>query len=318
MTPRRILPLLFAAATLAGVSTTRASSVITIQAGLNQVSDVLVDPAGNVFVTQRSPSNAVLRFPAGSNVSSVFATGFGDPAGIARDSQDNLFVANHATHSVSKVTPGGAVTTFATGITNPGAIVIDPSNNLYVGEYYSQAVKKITPAGVVSSYGAAALGSGSGTTRRLTAMCWEPDGTILCGTFGPADGTGPYPITRIPAAGGTATSVVVSALPITGIARGPLGEHYFACYQRHTIARSTLPAAPVLYAGANLVPGLVNSTLLASRFNFPAGIAVDNTTGNIFITDTINDAVRAIVDAETGPTSTVSTSWGRVKGLYHR
>ena len=85
-------------------------------------------------------------------VVSTFATGFSEPWGLAFDSSGNLYVANHASTTVSKVTPGGAVSTFASGFSDPTALAFDSSGNLYVANLGTESVLEVTPAGVVSTF----------------------------------------------------------------------------------------------------------------------------------------------------------------------
>jgi len=316
---RRAIPhaLAVALALLAAPDPAAALEVTTLHTGLNGVSQLCFDAQRNLYATLRNPSNSVVKIPAGGGTPSTFAIGFSDPFGIVCDSQGNLFVTNYGGDRVDKVTPSGTRTVFATGIVDPAPIAIDPLDNLYVGEYFSQAVKKITPAGTVTHYAQAGLGTASGTTRRLTALFMEPDGRLLCGTFGPGDGTPPYPITSIPAGGGTRTVVCTSSIPITSIFLGPAGIHYFAGYQYDVLARSVLPAPPQVYAGALNTPGLVDGALLSARFQYPAGLAMD-TDGLIYVADTLNDAIRVVNDPLTGPTPATRSTWGRLKDLYRK
>ena len=297
--------------------------VTTAHTGLNGVTKVRFDSQRNLYAALRAPTNTVVKIPAGGGAPFTFATGFSDPIGMVFDSQGNLFVTNFGGDRVDKVTPDGTRTVFATGIADPSPIVIDPQDNLYVGEYFTQAVKKITPNGVVSAYGAAGLGNtGSGPdpfpgNRRLTAMFYESNGRILCATFGPGDGTGPFPITSIPAGGGTRTVVCTSSFPITDILLGPSGIYYFANYQNDVISRSVLPAVPALYAGGNNLAGFVDGPLLTARFSIPAGLALD-TDGLIYIADTTNDAIRVLNDPFGGPTPAKRGTWGRLKNTYRQ
>ena len=82
---------------------------------------------------------------------STFASGFDSAAGMAFDSAGNLYVANFAGDTVSKVTPTGVVSTFATGFNRPSALAFD-AGNLYVANEYAGTVSKVTPAGVVSTF----------------------------------------------------------------------------------------------------------------------------------------------------------------------
>jgi hypothetical protein len=319
---RRTLPCTLAALlTIASPGLAVPPEVTTAHTGLNGVTKLCFDSQGNLYAALRAPSNSVVKIPAGGGAPVTFATGFADPLGIVCDSQGNLFVTNGgaAGNRVDKVTPGGTRTVFATGFTTPSPIAIDPQDNLYVGDYFSQVVRKITPAGVVSSYGSAGLGIGSnGENRRLTALLYDPPtGRLLCGTFGPGDGTGPFPIRSLPPGGGTSSPVCVSSFAVTDIVLGPAGIYYFAGYQNDVISRSVLPAVPTLYAGGTNLNGFVDGPLMDARFSIPAGLALDRD-GLIYVADTVNDAIRVLNDPYDGPTPVERGTWGRLKDLYRR
>ena len=79
--------------------------------------------------------------------------------GLAFDAAGNLFVANASDGTVSKVTPGGTVSTFASGFTDPMALACDAAGNLYVAnnifngrDKNLSTISEVTPAGVVSTF----------------------------------------------------------------------------------------------------------------------------------------------------------------------
>jgi DNA-binding beta-propeller fold protein YncE len=79
------------------------------------------------------------------------------PYGVAIDSSNNVYAANwadtpHTNTTVSKITPGGAVSDYLTGLTAPEGLAFDGSNNLYVSNYYAGTISKRTPQGVVSEF----------------------------------------------------------------------------------------------------------------------------------------------------------------------
>lgn len=181
-------------------------------ARFNKPFDLTVDSAGNVFVTDQynhtirkiTPGAAVTTF-AGTAGETGTANGtggiarFNKPAGIARDSANNLFVADLENHTIRKITPAGVVTTFA-GSPGEGSfgdgpaaearfylphyLAIDASNNVYVTEFYGRRIRKITPAGFVTTIGGSGdslLMDGTGDHARFykpTGIAVAPDGTV--------------------------------------------------------------------------------------------------------------------------------------------
>ncbi len=140
---------------------------------------VAVDSNDNVYVADTenncirkiTPQGAVSIF-AGGVRQAGFTDGIGtnarfnNPRGVAVDSFDNIFVADHYNHLIRKITPQGEVTTFAgnriEGFVNgfrtnsrfnhPISIAIDSNDNLYVSDYNNNEIRKITPDGEVSTY----------------------------------------------------------------------------------------------------------------------------------------------------------------------
>jgi streptogramin lyase len=91
---------------------------------------------------------------------------FHSPYGIAVDPSGTVYVADSASNTIRRVTPGGVVTTVAgfagtsgssdgTGraarFNGPWGLCSDVSGNVYVTERANRAIRKITPQGVVST-----------------------------------------------------------------------------------------------------------------------------------------------------------------------
>ncbi len=175
--------------------------------------DVAVDSAGNVYVTDFSNFTIRKVTPAGvvstlaglaKATGSTDGTGaearFFDPRGLCIDSTGNLYIADRFNHLVRKITPQGVVTTVAgrartTGnvdgvggearLNSPQDITIDPAGNLWVMEWGGSVVRRISPDGMVSTLGGKynQLGSANGTGtdasfRWPTGIAVTPQGTI--------------------------------------------------------------------------------------------------------------------------------------------
>lgn len=93
------------------------------------------------------------------------------------------------------------------------------------------------------------------------------------------------------------------------IAVDSAGNGYVADYESHTIRKVTPDGVTTTLAGAPGLPGFVDGTGAAARFNGPASLAVD-AAGNVYVTDRDNHNIRKIT-----PAGVVTTLAGSTTGL---
>jgi sugar lactone lactonase YvrE len=142
-------------------------------ARFNFPTDVAIDAAGNLYVTDTGNVTVRKITPAG-NVSTLAgspgqpgiqdgvgaAARFSRPQGLTIDTAGNLFMTDSSDTTIRKITPSGRVTTFAGSIkfsgladgvgaaaqlNAPHGITIDSLGNLYVADTGNCALRKITP-----------------------------------------------------------------------------------------------------------------------------------------------------------------------------
>ena len=77
---------------------------------------------------------------------------FSGPTGIAKDSQNNIYVANFKNDTIERITSEGKREIFFTkgGVKGPVGLAVDGSDNLYVANYNGNSILKITPDKTVS------------------------------------------------------------------------------------------------------------------------------------------------------------------------
>jgi sugar lactone lactonase YvrE len=167
---------------------------------------VAVDSSGFVYVSDND--GHLIRKISTTGVVSIFAgvastagyvdgTGgtakFNKPAGIAFDSNDNLYVVEQNNLVIRKITPTGIVSTFAgsgargsangTGRTasfnNPIGVAIDHGGNFYVTDNSNHLIRKINPAGEVSTLAGVASIAGYADGLGETANFNYPYGVAL-------------------------------------------------------------------------------------------------------------------------------------------
>jgi streptogramin lyase len=335
--------------TLAGTAGTYGSADGTgAAARFNNPNGVATDVSGNVYVVDSSNHTIRKIAPAGV-VTTLAGKSFGadgtgaeasfyGPRGVATDAGGNVYVADQYNHTIRKITPAGVVTTLAgtagtygsadgTGaaarFNSPLGVATDAGGNVYVADQYNHTIRKITPAGVVTTlagtaevtgsadgtgaaarfnrpYGVATDASGNvyvGDRFNYTIRKITPAGVVTtlagtAGTSGGADGTG-------------AAARFNSPL---GVATDVSGNVYVADQGNQAIRKITPAGVVTTLAGTAGTYGSADGTGAAASFYQPRGVATD-TSGNVYVTDTLNSTIRKITPA--GVVTTLVGTAGR-------
>lgn len=138
------------------VSPSGAKPTDVVTAALN----IAHSPAQNVVALNRladatAPYQPILSTaPAAWTIAIQYpATAFSAPTGIAADPSGNLWVSNASSHSVTLLSPAGAVIgTYATGQSGNGAIAIDLNGDARVAGNTSGSLLKVTNTGAIATY----------------------------------------------------------------------------------------------------------------------------------------------------------------------
>jgi sugar lactone lactonase YvrE len=232
-----------------------------------------VDTDGNVF--EANANQGVINKYDKNGSRTVFASGLRTPLdfspfqtlAIALGGDGSLYVADHVTHFISKISAAGQVTTLAgTGFMGstdgigtsaqfsyPSGIAVDNVGNVYVADTGNFTIRKITPNGMVST---------------LAGMA---------GMKGSIDGLGP-----------AARFQSVGDVAIDGS-----GALIVADMANNAIRRISPDGVVTTIAGVLPKRGSGDGAALTSQFNSPSGIARD-TAGNTYLTDTGNYTIRKL------------------------
>lgn len=207
----------------------------------------------------------LLCFFTGTALISIFNSVNAQAPIITYSSPTNIYTVGTAITALAPTNTGGAVpaaayaqvTTLvatAAGLNNPQSITSDGAGNVYVADYGNNLIRKVTAAGVMTTF------AGSGATAEL-------DGTGVGAKFNGPD----------------------------GIVYDGAGSLYVADGKGQTIRKIVIATAAVTtYAGIAGSAGTTNGVLLASKFNGPAGLDIDASTGNMFVCDQGNNTIRMI------------------------
>lgn len=204
---------------------------------------------------------------------------FNTPVGIAVDSTGNFYVADSEDHVIRKITSAGVITTFA-GTSGKSGFINDTGSLARFNKPQGVALDTADNVYVADS--------DNNAIRKIS-----PAGvvtTLAGGTQGELDGTG---------------SAAQFNGPV-GLVVDPAGNVYVTDTGNHTVRQITPGGVVSTLAGFNGEASFINGRGSVARFNTPVGIAIDNSTGNLYVADAVNQVIRQIIM----PTADVSTFAG--------
>ena len=250
------------------------------------------------------------------------------PATITFDSAGNMYIADSSNSRVRKVDTNGIITTFAGtgdfgdfGDTNvatkaamnrPYGLAIDKAGNMYIADAYNDAIRKVAASGSIMSTFAGTMqgfgGDGGGATGALldtpTALVLDAAGNLYIadtgnnrirkvGTDGNINtfaGTGNA---NSNGDGGPATSAALN--DPEGLAIDRAGNIYVADTASHRVRKIT-PDGTITTVAGNGSGGFQGDGGLATQASlyYPKGLAVDNSSGNLYIADWLNSRIRVV------------------------
>jgi|GEM_PF-5944211 len=213
--------------------------------------------------------------PGQSTTGSADGTGsdarFRGPYGIAVSKSIDIYVTDSFNHTIRRIGLFGHVTTLAGLAGTPGSIdgkgdiarfnfpvgiAVDAADNLYVTDAGNQTIRKITPLGFVTTLAGKA------------------------GVSGSADGLGDAARFSNP----------------SGIAVDKTGTLYVSDAGNHTIRKITPAGLVSTFAGMAGQSGSIDGSGPAARFNFPAGLGLDES-GNVYLADYGDHRIRKVTPA---------------------
>ena len=299
-------------------------------------STVSLDPAGNIFVGESndvrrvSKAGTVTTF-AGTAIKSgsVDATGsaarFGVIYGVATGPNGSIYVADTLNDTIRRISSTKVVTTTAGEASERGAIddddtdarfdspkgVTESGGVYYVADTENHTIRRISSSGAVTTVAGLAgnfgFEDGTGEAARFrnpTGIAADSGGNLYVADFGN------HTIRKITSAGVVTTVAgsagVAGSADGTGSASlfnhpkaitiGTGGDLFVADYDNHTIRRVTTAGVVTTLAGTALSSGYVDDTGAVARFFGPSGVSAD-ASGNIYVADKFNNAIRKVTDA---------------------
>jgi sugar lactone lactonase YvrE len=277
----------------------------------------------------------------GSTDSTTTTTLFSSPADVAVDAAGNLYVADYWNNRIQKITPAGVVSTLAgTGnigaingigklasFNGPSGVAVDGSGNVYVADSGNNLIRKITSDGTVSTLAGTIVAVDTSNTATSTPLFSGPSGVAVDASANVyvAD-AGNNRICVVSASGvtrtlagkggagsnnGAGTSATFDNP--TGVAVDVSGNVYVADLLNNMI-RKISPAGVVSTLAGNGSIGSKDGIDTAARFYFPNSVTVD-ASGNVYVTDEINNLIRKIAPDGTVTTLAGSGAAGAQNGI---
>ena len=316
--------------TLAGSDTPGLVDGIGARAKFNFPCDLVLDPEGNLYVSDQA-NHSIRKITPRGVVSTYAGTGvpgqangyrlnakFNHPYGLALDREGNLYVGDVANHRIRKISPDGMVTTLAgktkgfldqkglqAKFNHPYGLAVDDEKNVYVADSYNNKIRKIAPDGTVTTL------AGSGNDGYVDGMGLEAEFYVPIGIVIDAHGNtyvgdeGNSSIRKV-APGGQVTTLAGNGKfsfadgvgreatfnAPGGIAIDASGNLYVADYLNNCIRRVT-PSGEVRKIAGNLEKGFADGRPSEAQFYYPFGLAVD-AEGTIYVGDQYNHRIRKI------------------------
>lgn len=135
---------------------------------INGVGNIYIADLGNDVIVKITNDGLVSRYAGNYTTglvdgNAIGETEFSGPENLALDAIGNLYVAEHFSYDIRKITPYGVVSTLVKNIRIDG-ITIDTLGNIFGADADKNIIVKITPAGVLTRYaGSGISGSQNGT-----------------------------------------------------------------------------------------------------------------------------------------------------------
>ncbi|MGV3774315.1 MAG: chitobiase/beta-hexosaminidase C-terminal domain-containing protein [Verrucomicrobiales bacterium] len=275
----------------ASVATLKSQSVETVTTGLFEPYGVAVDPHDNAYYFTDSANNRLLRYHPEDEPTVSELSGFNNPQGIAytslRGGQGGaLVLAETSSHRILIIPmDGGSITTI--GGPDPGnsdaartfrfpyGVAVDGLGNIYVADNQNGSIRKIS---IDNSVTTVATGF-----NRPAAVAVANNQIFV------AD-TGNGSVVALDLNGNRVGSWGGFSAPRGLLWLGGQTGLLVSDASSHIIWSTGLGR---VFAGGLGLPGNENSSLGASRFRGPTGIALDNN-GHVIVADLFNSGLRSI------------------------
>lgn len=274
-------------------------------ARFNTLGGIVVDSSSRIFVADGG-NHSIRMVTTWGVVTTIAGTGspgfingpgniakFSYPQAITVDNSGTLYVAdttNNAIRKIAFVSGNWTVSTFASGFNQPAGVAIDPSGRVYVADTGNNKVVRLSSSGSpqqtfsgfniplgLASDNAGNIYVADSASNQIKKISSSGAVSVFAGTG--TQGNDDNPV-----------AAATFHYP-RGVAVDSLGNLYVADSISFTLRKISSGAVTTL-AGQVGVFGSANGVGAAAQFSGFSGVAIDKSTGTIYIGDTDNHTVR--------------------------
>jgi sugar lactone lactonase YvrE len=252
------------------------------------------------------------------------------PAGIAIDTNGNVYFADTGNHRIRKITASTRVISTVAGsgaigfsgdgglasfaqINAPSGVAVDPAGNLYIADRGNHRIRRVDAVtGLISTIAGTGIAGPSGDGA-LATNAWLASPSSLAvdpaGNLYVAD-TNNNRIRRIDAATNIITTIDSNLNAPSGVSLDPAGNLYIADTNNGRIRKWTSSTGITTTVAGTGSPGYNGDAGVATAIQLytPVSVAAD-ATGNFYIAESLNNRIRKVT-----PNGTISTIVGNGNG----
>ena len=304
-----------------------------VKAQLNAPQGVAVDAAGNFYIADTN-NNVVRKVATNGTISTIAGNGtpgsgnsqLNGPQGVAVDTSGNVYVADTQNARVLKISGGSVSTAAGNGtlgfggdngpaasaqLNTPIGVAVDKSGNLYIADFGNNRIRMVSPSGAITTLAGTSQGFGGDGGPASAARLSGPQGVavdsagnvyiadtlnnrlreVSGGIINTIAGNG---IAGSTGDGGPA--IQAELVNPGGITVDSAGNVYMSDLSLRI--RKIYPNGPIFTVAGTGMAGYTGDGGLANvaTLNGPIGLSADSK-GNVYIADTINNAVRLVTSA---------------------
>lgn len=242
---------------------------------------------GNTFLSGKG-TGPLVSYPLGATSPvAVLGSGFNTPAGVAVDASGNLYIADSANNTVSKIVAVGGsipsnptITTLGSGFVFPTAVAVDGAGNVYVADSGNNRVKVIVAVGGAIPASPTIVTLGSGFTNPQ-GVAVDGNGNVYVADTGNGAVKEIFSVNGVIPAGAVPVSLGTGFVAPNAVAVDASGDVFAT---DSTKVLELVAVGNVIPAGA--VPKSLGTGLVSAQ-----GVAVDSS-GNVYVNDLGGNAIK--------------------------